>query len=80
MRTTVNIKDEAFELCKRKAQEKGVTVGEVIADAIFSTYRDKPGRAAARRIDLPVSGSGGLCAGVDLDRSAELEDLMEGRP
>ena len=79
MRTTVNIKDEALELCKRKAGEKGVSIGEVIAEAIFFTYRDRPGRARARRFELPVSGRGGLCSGVDLDRSTELEDVMEGR-
>jgi hypothetical protein len=79
MRTTVNIPDEAFELCKKKARETGTSIGEVLAEAIFFTYRERPKQARARRFELPVSGRGGLCPGVDLDRTAELEDLMEGR-
>ena len=79
MRTTVNIQDEALQLCKDKAQQKGISVGEAIAEAIFATYRETPEKARHRRFTLPVSGKGGLRAGVDLDSNAGLEDVMEQR-
>ena len=79
MRTTVNITDEALELCKDKAREKGISLGDVIAEAIFTAYRQRPVRTRARRFTLPVSGRGGLRPGVDLDSNAGLEDVMEDR-
>lgn len=79
MRTTVNIQDEALGLCKDKAQEKGISVGDAITEAIFTAYRDKPARIRSRRFTLPVSGKGGLRSGVDLDSNAGLEDVMEDR-
>ena len=79
MRTTVNIQDEALELCKDKAQQKGISLGEAITEAILATYRDMPEKARARRFTLPVSGKGGLRPGVDLDSNAGLEELMEER-
>ena len=78
MRTTVSIQDEAFELCKKKAQENRTSIGEVITEAIFTAYRDKANKSRSRRFSLPASGKGGLHPGVDLDCTAELEDIMDG--
>lgn len=78
MRTTISIQDEAYELLKRKAEEKGVTLGEVISEAAFVAYRDRPSKKTARPFELPVAGRGGLMAGVDLDSSSALEDVMDG--
>ena len=78
MRTTVNIQDEAFELLKKKAREKGVSIGDVIGEAAFVAYRDRPTRQAARTFELPVAGRAGLQPGVDLDSTASLEDAMDG--
>ena len=77
MRTTVNIRDEALELCKDKAQEKGISIGDAITEAICTAYRQRPVKTRARRFTLPVSGKGGLRPGVDLDSNAALEDVME---
>jgi len=76
MRTTLRIRDEALELCRRRAEEKGVSLGDAVSEAILDSYRD---RAASRQgpwVQLPESGNGGLQPGVDLDDSAALEDLM----
>ena len=78
MRTTVNIQDEALELCKDKAQAKGISIGDAITEAIFTAYRQRPAKTRARRFTLPVSGKGGLRPGVDLDSNAALADVMEG--
>lgn len=77
MRTTVNIQDEAFELLKEKAREKGVSIGEVIGEAAFIAYRERPGRRGIQSVDLPVAGRGGLQPGVDLDSTSSLEDVMD---
>jgi hypothetical protein len=79
VRTTVNIRDEALEACRKAAEAKGVSLGEVISEAILDSLGERPGGGRRRRYDLPVSGEGGLRPGVDLDSSAALEDLMEGR-
>ncbi len=79
MRTTITIQDEALELCRKEAAEKGLTIGEVITKAIFSAYRGRPKLTRSRRFTLPASGKGGLRPGVDLDSTAALEDIMEGR-
>ena len=79
MRTTVNIQDEALELCKHKAQEKGISIGDAITEAILTAYRHKPAKTRSRRFTLPVSGRGGLRPGVDLDSNAGLADVMEDR-
>lgn len=78
MRTTANLHDEALALCKKKAEELNTTLGEVISRAVFEAYRDRPTTQPRRAWDLPVSGRGGLQAGVDLDSMASLEDLMSG--
>ena len=78
MRTTVNIQDQALELCKQKAEQTGKSLGEVISDAILQAYSHRPSGQRRRRYKLPVSGQGGLLPGVDLDGSAALQDVMDG--
>lgn len=76
MRTTVNIEDEALELGKRKAEELGTTLGQVVSEAILAAYRERPAERRPARYDLPVSGAGGVQPGVDLSNNAALEELM----
>ncbi len=77
MRTTLNIPDEALALLTKKAKEKGVSIGEVVGEAAFIAYRDRPKRKGRPSIELPVAGRGGLQPGVDLDSSASLLDAMD---
>jgi hypothetical protein len=79
MRTTIDIRDEALKLGKRKARELGKPLGEVVSDALLLAYGEHPSAAVSRRYDLPVSGKRGLRPGLDLDDSSALADLMEGR-
>jgi len=78
MRTTINLRDQAIKLGKQKAREAGKSLGEVIIDAILAVYGTRGPRPRGR-YDLPVSGSGGLQPGVDLDDSSALVDRMDGR-
>lgn len=83
MRTTINLPESALELAKRKAAEEDASLGEVIAEAIYSTYLARPASHGEAVVgigrDLPVSElGGGLLPGVRLENNAELEDVMNG--
>jgi len=76
MRTTINIRDEALELVRRRVDQEGLSLGDAVSDAILEAYRERSTVPNRRRIALPVSGAGGLHPGVDLDDSAALEERM----
>lgn len=78
MRTTINIREQALSLCRKKVAATGKSLGEVVSAAILESFSKKAQGGKRRRYDLPVSGSGGLQPGVDLDDSAALEEIMDG--
>ena len=53
------------------------TLTAVIEDAL-RTALAKPDKKQ-KKIELPETGSGGLCVGVDLDDTSSLIDIMEDR-
>jgi len=75
MRTTVRLDDELLAAAKRRAAEQGSTLTAVIEDALRRALRE--GEAATAVAPLPTV-KGSTRAGVDLDDSAALLDLMEG--
>ncbi len=79
MRTTVNIRAEALEMVRERARERGLPLGEVVSEAIFTAFGasapDQPGK---KRVTLPVGGGGGLRVGVSLDHSPAVRDRMDG--
>lgn len=79
MRTTVSISDELLAAAKRRARERGQSLGSVIEDALrreFATAHD-----AAGRPPVPVfDGGPGPRPGLDLSSNRALsEALDEGR-
>ena len=76
MRTTVDIPDALLREAKRRAAQDGKTLGQVVEDALRSSFQ-RLDAAAAVPVALPTYGEGGLLPGVDLDDSASLLDLME---
>jgi hypothetical protein len=78
MRTTIRIEDELLRRAKAVAAENGESLTAFIETAMryqLSLRAELPSDAA----DLPLFAGSGLRAGVDLDDSAALLDLMEGR-
>lgn len=76
MRTTVNVHDGLLETAKRRAQERGVTLGDLVEEALrrHLLAADAPMPAAP---PLPVfRGRGGVRPGVDLTTNAGLYDAM----
>lgn len=80
MRTTIRLDDPLLAAAKRHAAETGRTLTAVIEDALRRELARRSETPQARP-QLPISDArgGGLQPGVDLDDSASLLDLMEGR-
>jgi hypothetical protein len=79
MRTTVRLPDALMKAAKRRAVETGRTLTEVIEDALRVALAPEKHTLDRTPVELPTYGSGGVLPGVDLDDSASLIDLMEGR-
>ena len=77
MRTTIRLDDELLEAAKRYALENGKSFTSVVQDALREKLmrRGKPKKRA--RVKLKTVGGNGVCAGVDIDDSASLLDVMD---
>ena len=79
MRTTVRLDDHLLRKVKLYAVREGKTMTVVFREALVA-YLARPARVAAQgALDLPRAGRGGTLPGVDLDDTAALCDLMDGR-
>jgi hypothetical protein len=77
MRTTVRIKDDLLRRAKKRAADEGRTLTSLIEDGLALVLTKSKGNRR-KRIQLPVSkASGGVLPGVDLNRSADLEEIMD---
>ena len=79
MRTTVNIDEQLLIEIKTVAAKSGRTLTAVIEDALRQALATRRSVDRPRLVTLPTHDGGGLQPGVDLDDSAALLDLMEGR-
>lgn len=77
MRTTIRIDDRLLAEAKARAARSGTTLAAVVEDALRAALGRRD-QAAPRAPELPTLPGGRLRAGVDLDDSAALLDLMEG--
>jgi hypothetical protein len=79
MRTTIRLSDELLRKARKKAAEEGRTVTSLVEEGLKIVLAESKPRKRGR-VRLPISkASGGTLPGVDLNRSSDLEDLMEGR-
>ena len=78
MRTTVRLEDDILRRAKERAAASGTTLTGVIREAL-QAYLARPVDADSCPVKLPVSGSGGTLPGIDLDDTASLYDVMDGR-
>lgn len=76
MRTTVRIKDVLLLRAKKRAAEEGRTLTSLIEEGL-AVILTKPVAGRRERVELPVSkASGGVLPGIDLNRSSDLEEVM----
>jgi hypothetical protein len=79
MRTTVRIDDALLVEAKTRAARTGRTLNEVVEEALRMAFARRDTSETPAGPALPVHRGGRLMPGVDLDDSAALEDLMDGR-
>ena len=79
MRTTVSISDELLAAAKRRARERGQTLGDVV-DAALRRELAEP-RPRGERPPVPVfRGGTGPRPGIDLTSNRELQEVLDERP
>ncbi|ADG75826.1 putative transcriptional regulator, CopG family [Cellulomonas flavigena DSM 20109] len=79
MRTTLHLPDELYREVKAAAARSGRTVTSVVEDALRAELERFRATAERPPFRIDAVGSGGLLPGVDLDDSAALLDVLEGR-
>lgn len=79
MRTTIRVDERLLREAKAFAARKGRTLTAVMEDALRQFLARRPERVAGRPFRLRTFKGTGVAPGVDLDDSAALLDLMEGR-
>ena len=77
MRTTVRINDDLLHRAKKRAVDEERSLTSLIEDGL-ALILAKPKTIRRERIELPVSkASGGVLPGIDLNRSSDLEEVMD---
>jgi hypothetical protein len=80
MRTTVRLEDALINQAKREAERRGETLTALIEQGLRLVLAQSRSRYQRERVKLPVSeAGGGVLPGIDLNDSAALLDIMEGR-
>jgi hypothetical protein len=76
MRITVRLDESLVREAKKRAAESGKTLAAVIEDALREAL-SRPPRAQRSTLKFTTFAGHGLRPGVDLDRSADLLEIME---
>lgn len=76
MRTTIRINDDLLKRAKKRAADEGRTLTSLVEDGLVLVL-SKAKANRRKRVELPVSkATGGVLPGVDLNRSSDLEEVM----
>ena len=76
MRTTIRIKDDLLKRAKKQAADEGRTLTSLVEEGL-ALLLAKPKARRRKQVALPISkATGGLLPGVDLNRSSDLEEVM----
>ena len=76
MRTTVSISDDLLAAAKRRARERGQTLGEVV-DAALRRELLQPGHSQERPPVPVFRGGSGPRPGVDLSSNRALHEVLD---
>ncbi len=77
MRTTIRLNDQLLTEVKQLANDTGKTMTAIIEDALRQMIAQRNQSVPKAPVKLITVSGNGLQAGVDLDDSATLLDLME---
>jgi hypothetical protein len=80
VRTTLRVDDELLRRAKSYAARRGRSLTSVFEEALRRLLSEAERLDKRERVELPVSvARGGVLPGVDLDDSAALQEVIEGR-
>ena len=77
MRTTIRLDDQLLEQTKQYALTHGKTFTAIVEDALREKLMSLPGVKKKPPVKLKTVSGKGVNAGIDLDDSASLLDVME---
>jgi hypothetical protein len=77
MRTTIRINDQLLRDAKALASQMDCSLTSLIEDGLRHTLAQQSAATKRDLVRLPTVSGSGLRAGVDLDDSAKLLDLLE---
>ena len=80
MRTTVRLDDRLLTEARRHAAQSGRTLTSLIDEGLRDVLARRAAPSPPGPVVLPTGGSGGLQPGVNIDRNAELLDLIDTEP
>ena len=75
MRTTLNIDEQILKIAKHRAMEQGVTLTQVVENALRDAIFKKEG--GTEEIQLITVNGPGVKPGIDLDHTSSLLDIMD---
>jgi len=76
MRTTIRINENLLKRAKKLAADEGRTLTSLVEDGL-ELILAIPRAKRRERVELPVSkATGGVIPGIDLNRSSDLEEVM----
>lgn len=76
MRTTLSISDEILLASKRRAHERGITLGQFVDEALQRELNEPPITADAPAIPVFTGGTGPR-PGIDLSSNRALLDALD---
>jgi hypothetical protein len=77
MRTTIRVRPGLLKRAKKRAADENRTFTSLVEEGL-ALVLTRP-KTRRRRVDLPVSrAAGGVRPGVDVNRSSDLEAVMDG--
>lgn len=76
MRTTLAIDDELLAAAKRRALERGVTMGSVVEEALRRELARQPSTGGAPQVPVFTRGTGHL-PGVELGSNRALQEILD---
>jgi hypothetical protein len=75
MRTTLRVNDHLLAAAKRRARDRGQTLGQVVEDAL---RREFAAPAEVEQVAVPVfRGGGGPLPGIDLTSNRAVREVLD---
>jgi len=76
MRTTIRLDENLLAEAKKHAAESGKTLTSLLDEALRESLARRKAQSKSKPVRLKTVKGGGVRAGIDLDDSADLLDLM----